>query len=111
VIGSDIKSQYQSYIWHPGWNVSNRRNAKLDLLERKHKCIREGIHVFLDLPCCYPGPHIVIPVTCFKGHFVAIGEKMWHLSEREAVFTKVFLKKVDYHNAIKEYYLRRIWME
>ena len=103
ILVSPVKSYY---TWKTEWNKSNRLDQELTYDEKNQLTINYGIHVFLtrketrewarlEWPRLDGLNYVIVPVYVYKKDLVA-------RNKREAVFTKVFLKKEDYQKAIKK---------
>jgi hypothetical protein len=87
-----------------GWNKSNRKSTELDKLEKKYRQVNLGCHVIID-PATYlciqlrwPND-VMVPVYVLASDFVAAGN-FEDLNTPMAVFTKFFLRKQDYNDAM-----------
>lgn len=106
VIGIDcgvpVSIYKNNFQWKPGWNKSNRITPTLNENELVNNEVNFGIHVLLtreDAGFYMRRCEIVIPVYVYKKDLIACGMSNWTASGRdckEAVFTKVFLKKEDF---------------
>lgn len=88
---------YSHHTWLPEWNISNRDKIELTYEEIVDGYISHGIHVYTSYRAASSqyNKRDIIPVRCYKKDLVSGGK------EGEAVFMKVFLRKRDYHKALK----------
>lgn len=90
--------------WKPGWNNSDRLGALNSNLDRPDTSneINHGIHVYKRKPRSY-GLYdrqniYLVPITCYLGDLLG-ANKAW----KDAVFTRVYLKKSDYNKVVKQH--------
>jgi len=103
-----LKSQHRHFIWDAGWNMSDRDTVELCDIEKDNfltylDCaIHHGIHVYLrkkDAERYCNGFNVVIRVKCYNKDLVARSGSM--RATKQAVYTKVFLARDEYDNAMK----------
>jgi hypothetical protein len=104
-----VETPFMKTRYFPGWNKSNRKGTKLtkqeSLVYRPYSSnpfqdIELGIHVLTNLKRVKEFKHdfeVAVPVTVQLKDFVAAGQNY------DAAFTKVFLAKKDYDQAIEDY--------
>jgi hypothetical protein len=81
-----------------GWNISDRESKTLTKFEKASHEIHHGLHVFTNKPSAIKFAHtweVVVPVVVYKKDFLAAGKSY------DAVFTKIFIKKKDFNEALQ----------
>jgi len=106
--GVPVSIYKDHFQWKPGWNESNRGTPVLTNNELVNNEVNFGIHVLFtreDARLYKYRCEIIIPVYVYKKDLIACGISNWTASGRdckEAVFTKVFLKKEDYNKVLSK---------
>lgn len=92
---SKLQSIIYQHSWKVGWNHSGRLKKDTDYIDLGY--IYTGIHVFKRKPKDYGNSYIFVPVVCQLKDFIASNKDVG-----EAVFSKVYLKKSSYIEAVKQ---------
>ena len=98
-LDASLNSMCQSYVWKPGYNKSDRQTLELDMDEVTYGRVNRGIHVSTSQAMArtwvFYNCSRLVKVVCYNKDLVAVGK------DGDEVYTKVFLPKDEYNDALK----------